>query len=118
MVKKVALLRERASSTQGVRALRVLFACFRSLLLTGVVFYTRTRAGLRVGLVSLIVAMAIGVNLVLPGMATATPANTINFQARLENAAGAIAPDGYYNVQFKLYNAPTGGSASGQRITL
>jgi len=111
MVKKVALLRERASSTQGVRALRVLFACFRSLLLTGVVFYTRTRAGLRVGLVSLIVAMAIGVNLVLPGMATATPANTINFQARLENAAGAIAPDGYYNVQFKLYNAPTGGSA-------
>jgi Carbohydrate binding domain len=33
--------------------------------------------------------------------------STVNFQARLENAAGAIVPDGNYNVEFKLYNAAT-----------
>ncbi|HVS59011.1 MAG TPA: beta-propeller fold lactonase family protein [Candidatus Saccharimonadales bacterium] len=37
--------------------------------------------------------------------------NTINFQARLENSAGAIVPDGYYNVEFKLYSVSTGGTA-------
>ena len=36
---------------------------------------------------------------------------TLNFQARLNNAAGGIVPDGYYNVEFKLYNVSTGGSA-------
>ena len=48
MVKKV-VFGERASSTQGVRALRVLFAV-PHLFANGVVFYMRTRAGLRVGL--------------------------------------------------------------------
>src|SRR5690348_3498870 len=38
----------------------------------------------------------------------ATP--TLNFQARLENSTGSIAPDGYYNVEFKLYQ---GGTESG-----
>ena len=38
----------------------------------------------------------------------ATP--TLNFQARLESSTGAIAPDGNYNVQFKLYE---GGTTSG-----
>jgi parallel beta-helix repeat protein len=42
---------------------------------------------------------------------SAATANTINFQARLQNASGAIAPDGSYNVEFKLYSASTGGSA-------
>src|SRR6202012_5018991 len=28
-----------------------------------------------------------------------------NFQARLQTAAGAIVPDGNYNVEFKLYNS-------------
>ncbi len=36
--------------------------------------------------------------------------NTINFQARLENSTGSIASDGYYNVEFKLYNASTAGT--------
>jgi hypothetical protein len=40
--------------------------------------------------------------------------STLNFQARLLNAQGAIVPDGSYNVDFKLYNtASTGGQAQG-----
>jgi hypothetical protein len=40
----------------------------------------------------------------------AATSNTINFQARLETAAGAIVPDGNYNVEFKLYSTSSGGS--------
>lgn len=36
---------------------------------------------------------------------------TINFQARLLTNTGSLVADGYYNVEFKLYSAPTGGSA-------
>jgi hypothetical protein len=42
---------------------------------------------------------------------SAATAATLNFQARLESNTGAIAPDGNYNIRFKLYNASTGGSA-------
>lgn len=37
--------------------------------------------------------------------------NTLNFQARLQTAGGALAADGYYNIEFKLYSASSGGSA-------
>lgn len=43
-----------------------------------------------------------------PSAIAATP--TLNFQARLENGSGAIAPDGVYNVEFKLYQ---GGTSAG-----
>ncbi len=33
---------------------------------------------------------------------------TISFQGRLLNSAGGIVPDGYYNMQFKLYQDGTG----------
>jgi parallel beta-helix repeat protein len=46
-----------------------------------------------------------------PTRVSAATAGTINFQARLQNAAGNIAPDGSYNVEFKLYNVSSGGSA-------
>ncbi|MGB3023221.1 MAG: hypothetical protein WBB39_00235 [Candidatus Saccharimonadales bacterium] len=36
----------------------------------------------------------------------------LNFQGRLYNAAGATVPDGYYNIQFKIYQDGTG-TASG-----
>lgn len=39
--------------------------------------------------------------------------NTVNFQARLQTAAGSIVPDGYYNVQFKLYDGDTAGGPAG-----
>ena len=49
-------------------------------------------------------------NTVKPGVANATTANTISFQARLQSGTGAIVPDGTYNVEFKLYGAVSGGS--------
>ena len=39
------------------------------------------------------------------GTVSADTSNTINFQARLQTSAGAIVPDGDYNVEFKLYDA-------------
>ncbi|HYH75126.1 MAG TPA: glycosyl hydrolase family 28-related protein, partial [Candidatus Saccharimonadales bacterium] len=42
----------------------------------------------------------------------AATSGTINFQARLLTAAGNVVPDGYYNVEFKLYSASA--SDSGQ----
>jgi hypothetical protein len=50
-------------------------------------------------------------SLMQPARAAASTSNTINFQARLETAAGAIVPDGNYNVEFKLYSVATLGSA-------
>jgi hypothetical protein len=46
-----------------------------------------------------------------PSAAYATTSNTLNFQARLESSSGAIAPDGTYNIEFKLYSASSGGTA-------
>ncbi len=43
--------------------------------------------------------------------AQAATSNTVNFQARLQTVAGAIVPDGTYNVEFKLYSASSGGVA-------
>ena len=46
--------------------------------------------------------------------AEAATSTTVNFQARLMTSAGAIVPDGDYNVEFKLYNAlSSSGSSQG-----
>jgi len=65
---------------------------------------------LAAGLVVL-VAMVTGLGLAHPGKTAADTNGTINFQARLSSAAGAIAADGDYNVEFKLYTGLSGGSA-------
>src|SRR6185312_8593345 len=43
---------------------------------------------------------------------SAAVSNTINFQARLETASGAMVPDGDYNVEFKLYDLATSSGSS------
>jgi hypothetical protein len=112
---------------------RVIFAVLNWLLATPVIFYTRTRACLRalrahVNLVAnndnrnrafkqaglalvlgVVLATGLAATLVRPAYAVAS--TTLNFQAKLEGADGAIAPDGNYNVEFKLYSASTGGTA-------
>jgi len=51
-------------------------------------------------------------NLRAPQMAYAASVNnTINFQTRLQTAAGAIVPDSTYNVEFNLYSVSSGGSS-------
>ena len=42
--------------------------------------------------------------------------STLNFQGRLTDSTGALMPDGLYNMQFKIYTVPTGGSASWSEI--
>lgn len=55
--------------------------------------------------------LSLGLGMRTPTRAYAATQNTVNFQARLQTAAGAIVPDGNYNVEFKLYNTDTGGTA-------
>lgn len=43
--------------------------------------------------------------------ATAATNETINFQARLLTASGSVVQDGYYNVEFKLYDTSSGGTS-------
>lgn len=43
--------------------------------------------------------------------AYAATSSNLNFQARLYGSSGNVVPDGYYNVEFKLYSASSGGSA-------
>lgn len=43
---------------------------------------------------------------------------TVAFQARLMTANGSIVPDGYYNVQFKIYQDGTGAAANNPDGTL
>src|SRR6185369_2422995 len=48
------------------------------------------------------------------GQVAAATASTVNFQARLMTNTGAIAADGDYNVEFKLYDTlSTGGTGQG-----
>jgi hypothetical protein len=42
----------------------------------------------------------------------AAPSTYLNFQARLKTGAGAVVPDGDYNVEFKLYDASASSGSS------
>lgn len=66
-------------------------------------------AGLFV-VIALTAATSVGV-LEKPRHAYAASSSNLNFQARLLNSAGNVVPDGYYNVEFKLYDVSSGGTA-------
>ncbi len=68
------------------------------------VICTLSAALIVVALLSLIFAQ------VFTQKANAVASTYLNFQARLMNGSGATVPDGNYNVEFKLYDAETGGS--------
>jgi hypothetical protein len=74
------------------------------------VLFKRTLTSALLGLFT-IATILYGGFVVLTPQVHADSNSTINFQARLQSAAGAVVPDGYYNVQFKLYSASSGGSA-------
>lgn len=46
----------------------------------------------------------------------AATSDNLNFQARLQTSTGAIVPDGFYNVEFKLYDDPSAAPFFGQRL--
>lgn len=53
-----------------------------------------------------------------PAQAIVGTNEQINFQGRLFNAQGAVVPDGYYNIQFKIYQDGTGQNANNPGGTL
>ncbi|HVW23689.1 MAG TPA: hypothetical protein VHB51_04385 [Candidatus Saccharimonadales bacterium] len=57
-------------------------------------------------------SLVVSLSLTLFQPAAATGTNNINFQARLEEADGAIAPDGNYNIEFKIYDASASSGSS------
>jgi hypothetical protein len=70
--------------------------------------HCRKQVGLLVfGVISILAA----VPLLIAHPVEAATNNALNFQARLHSASGAIVADGYYNVEFKLYSASSGGTS-------
>ncbi len=114
-------MRRLAAYVRGEHLAGLAGAARCSLLSTSVFFYTRaTRAPGRVrarGRVATVLALGlvvftgVALNVVRPAQTVAATNDVINFQARLESNAGAIVPDGNYNVEFKLYSASSGGTA-------
>jgi hypothetical protein len=51
------------------------------------------------------------ITLLRPQVTQAASNNYLNFQGRLQTAGGAIVPDGYYNIRFRLYDVSSSGSA-------
>lgn len=95
----IDILRRTSCKPQIVRALqRVGLGLF--LVLVSFALFSYTRAGTRA-------LTRAGVDT----RAYAAASSELNFQARLMNASGAIVPDGNsYSVQFKLYDAASGGT--------
>ncbi len=104
--------------THGLRAKRVIFAVGGSLLAPTVFLYTRAYArinklrtrGFILAIVALALLTSVGLSLLRPAQTVAATDSSINFQARLETNTGAIVPDGWYNIEFKMYSVSSGGS--------
>lgn len=70
------------------------------------------------GLLTLCVALI--TTLFLSVVASAAPGvnQTLSFQGRLLDSQGSVVPDGYYNIQFKIYQDGTGTAAGNPNGTL
>jgi hypothetical protein len=116
MSKQTPLTRVAFRRTAGHRVGRWVPAVRRSLKVTSGFFYTCARGRRRAREVALLIAgiafvIGLGTNLIRPAQTAAATSNTVNFQARLEGSTGAIVPDGWYDVEFKLYSAASGGAS-------
>ena len=69
---------------------------------------------LRVSLFLILLVVSTGVfsytRVATPSQVYAATSSNLNFQARLLNSAGNVVPDGFYNIDFKLYNHATSGT--------
>ncbi|MEZ4200769.1 MAG: hypothetical protein R3B69_04315 [Candidatus Paceibacterota bacterium] len=48
----------------------------------------------------------------MPGLTLSAPNWEINYQGKLTDNTGALVANGNYDMEFKLYTVPTGGSAN------
>lgn len=78
----------------------------------------RRLALLTAGLITLCVAIITTLFFVIPAHALTGINQTISFQGRLLNASGGIVADGYYNIEFKIYQDGPGTSAGNTGGTL
>ncbi len=78
----------------------------------------RRLALLTAGLITLCVAIITTLFFVVPAHALTGVNQTISFQGRLLNASGGIVADGYYNIEFKIYQDGPGTSAGNTGGTL
>ena len=67
-------------------------------------------ANARLLIVPMVFIVAISTTIFLSVSASAEPGinKTVGFQGRLQRSSGAIVPDGYYNIQFKIYQDGSG----------
>ena len=75
------------------------------------VLFVRSLKKVFLGLFAVFIVLTI-LLAVNPGKTAAATNGTINFQARLMTSAGAITPDGTYNVEFNLYTVSSGGTTA------
>lgn len=73
---------------------------------------------LTIGLLVIAAAFSGGLFIASPSMAAPGVNQEMNFQGRLFNAQGAVVPDGYYNIEFKIYQDGTGQAAGNPGGTL
>ena len=73
---------------------------------------------MRVLFISTILMGVFMVTLSVAPKAHAATNQQMNFQGRLLNAQGAVVPDGFYNIQFKIYQDGTGTTAGNPGGTL
>src|SRR5665213_656186 len=125
-MQKPAQQRQKLSKrTIGSFAKRVLFAVHHSRLATPVVsIRVRARGQMQLsirrrtsGMALMVIGLAVAISLVaslihpLRTVAVAATNTTINFQSRLQTPGGAIAPDGWCHVGYKMYSVATSGTA-------
>lgn len=71
------------------------------------------------GVIAFLGGIWISLGVVITPVAAVVGTNEqINFQGRLFNAQGAVVPDGFYNVEFKIYEDGTGQAAGNPDGTL
>jgi parallel beta-helix repeat protein len=76
------------------------------------VLFPRTLTPVMVGgFLASLVLFSLALSIIGTNTANAATNSTLNFQARLENASGNIAPDGNYFIEFNLYTAASGGTS-------
>lgn len=73
--------------------------------------FKRRQALRTAGLITLCVAITTTLFFIMPARAATGVNQTLSFQGRLQSPSGAIVPDGYYNIQFKLYQDGDGTAA-------
>lgn len=80
--------------------------------------FSQRHALRKAGLIALCVAITTTLFFAAPSGAAAGTNQTLSFSGRLMNSAGGIVADGYYNVQFKIYQDGSGTAAGNPDGTL